>query len=186
MAAPKSRSVEAKIRKLTRELDDIDRYFYRSEEAEDRFLYAGMLERKRDDIVRSTVLQLHTSIEDLLDKQITHALLGEKKRGKNAQALRRILHGAGSIGFDMKLNLAQSLGIMNSKRREALMELNTLRNKCSHNWLLKMPVRRGRRPGQKKPPLLHFRGQDLHNTTVLKEFYAIYGTIYALMFAEAL
>src|SRR6516164_8755666 len=26
------------------------------------------------------------------------------------------------------------------------MELNTLRNKCSHNWLLKVPVRRGYRP----------------------------------------
>ena len=26
------------------------------------------------------------------------------------------------------------------------MELNTLRNKCSHNLLLKVPVRRGKRP----------------------------------------
>jgi hypothetical protein len=32
---------------------------------EDQVLVAGMLERKRDDIVRSAVLQLHTSIEDM-------------------------------------------------------------------------------------------------------------------------
>ena len=60
------RSVEATITRLTREIAEIDKFFYRSNENEDRVLYAGMLERKRDDMVRSAVLQMHTAIEDLL------------------------------------------------------------------------------------------------------------------------
>ena len=50
-------NVEAAIRRLTREIEEIDSYFYMSQEASDRHAYAGMLERKRDDMVRSAVLQ---------------------------------------------------------------------------------------------------------------------------------
>jgi hypothetical protein len=46
-----ARSVEKKIARLMREIAEIDEFFYRSNENEDRYLYAGMLERKRDDIV---------------------------------------------------------------------------------------------------------------------------------------
>jgi hypothetical protein len=151
-----------------------------------------MLERKRDDIVRSAVLQLHTGIEDILNSWITSRMLGVRseerktKRNRSARALRQLLFGAGSLGFDMKLNLALALRLINFKTQKQLMELNTLRNKCSHNWLLKMPMRRGRRPRQKKPPLLLYRGRDLHNISVLREFTAEYGVLYAKLFAKAL
>ena len=59
------RSVETLISRLNREISEIDKAIYLSDQT-DRVLMAGMLERKRDDIVRSAVLQLHTSIEDLL------------------------------------------------------------------------------------------------------------------------
>jgi len=105
-----------------------------------------MLERKRDDIVRSSVLQIHTAIEDLLNLHIINEMLGatpqtrgSKLRTNAGQALRRLLYGGGSIGFDRKLNLAVTLGIMTPGRRVQLMELNTMRNKCSHNWLLRAP-----------------------------------------------
>jgi hypothetical protein len=52
MSSSNPRSVEAKITRLTRQIAEIDEFFYRGNENEDRFLYAGMLERKRDDIVR--------------------------------------------------------------------------------------------------------------------------------------
>jgi hypothetical protein len=44
-----------------------------------------------------------------------------------------MLSDHGSLGFDMKLNLAVALGVINAPTREHLMELNTLRNKCSHH-----------------------------------------------------
>ena len=187
-----ARSVEAKIRRLSHEIDQIDAFFYHTDKTRDRVLYAGMLERKRDDIVRSAVLQLHTGIEDILNSWITSRMLGVRskerrtKRNRSARALRQLLFGAGSLGFDMKLNLAMALRLINFKTQKQLMELNTLRNKCSHNWLLKMPMRRGRRPRQEKPPLLLYRGRDLHTISVLREFTTEYGVLYAKLFAKAL
>jgi hypothetical protein len=184
---------EAKISRLKREIAQIDELFYETTKDHDRDLYAGMLERKRDDVVRATVLQMHTSIEDLLNAQITCTVLGlkpedrpGKRRSKSALAIRKMLYGAGSIGFDMKLNFAVALGVLNIRTKERLMELNTLRNKCSHNWLLKAPVRRGKRPKQKKPPLLLYKGRDLHTIAALKEFTSEYGPIYYRLFLKYL
>jgi len=187
------KSVEAKIRRMTREIAEIDEFFYRSNEKNDRALYAGMLERKRDDMVRAAVLQMHTAIEDLLNSMIICRILGikpedrgSKQRSHTARALRKMLFGAGSLGFDMKLNFAVALGLLTEGTKEKLMVLNTLRNKCSHNWLLKMPVRRGKRPKQKKPPLLTYNGHDLHNVETLEEFSAVYGPIYYKLFLKFL
>jgi hypothetical protein len=187
------RSVEAKITRLTREIAEIDQFFYKINENDDRQLYAGMLERKRDDMVRSAVLQLHTGIEDILNSQIICCVLNvkpedrsRKMRSTAARALRKMLFGAGSLGFDMKLNFAMALGLINTPTKEKLMALNTLRNKCSHNWLLKTPVRRGKRPKQRKPPLLLYDGHDLHSVTALKDFVGEFGAIYAKMFVEYL
>jgi hypothetical protein len=193
MSQRTSKSVERKIARLTREIAAIDKDFYFVNADGDRTLYAGMLERKRDDMVRSAVLQLHTAIEDVLTSHIVCHILGvkpEERAGKarttHARALRRLLFGAGSLGFDMKLNLAVALGVISSQTRKRLMELNTLRNRCSHNWLLKVPTRHGRRPTQKKPPLLTFRGRNLHDVTVLKDFTGEYGGIYVRMFLKYL
>jgi hypothetical protein len=134
-----------------------------------------LMERKRDDIVRSVVLQLHTAIENILTSWITCRMLGvrarqrKRKKGHAASAVRTLLSGGGKIGFDKKLNLAVALKLISPKTHLQLKELNTLRNKCSHNWLLRVPVRKGRRPSQKKPPLLQHRGRDLHNVAALKD-----------------
>lgn len=187
----KARSVETKITRLTHEIEEIDRFFYRGYEKEDRSLFAGMLERKRDDMVRSAVLQLHTAIEEILNSLVIRRILNAKPYDKSskmrtarAQALRKMLVGAGSLGFDMKLNFAVALGLVDAKTKDKLMDLNTLRNKCSHNWLLKESVRRGRRPRQKKPPLLLYQGRDLHKVTVLKDFAGEFGPIYAKLHAK--
>lgn len=150
------KSVETTIKRLTKEIAEIDEYFYRGNENEDRVLFAGMLERKRDDMVRSAVLQMHTAIEDLLNSHIVCRILNVKweyrhsaKRSNAARTLRKMLSGGGSLGFDMKLNLAVALGLLDTKTKDRLMILNTMRNRCSHNWLLKTTVRQGTRPAQK-------------------------------------
>lgn len=185
-------SVEAKIRRLSREITEIDEHFYHHNKAGDRDLYASMLERKRDDMIRVAVLQMHTAIEDVVDQLIMCRILGltfetvRRARSSAAQALRRVLMDADSIGFERKLNLAVALRIMSSRRRDRLRVLNTLRNKCSHHWLLRVPVRRGRRPRQLKPPLLRYEGRDLHSIPAFKDFLAEFGPLYAVMFAEYL
>jgi hypothetical protein len=188
-----SRSVETKIRRLTCEIRKIDEFFYGTNKDASCALYAGMLERKRDDMVRSAVLQLHTAIEDLLTSWITCRVLGirmedreKRARTNSAQALRQMLWGSGSIGFDMKLNFAVALRLINGPTQKKLAELNQLRNKCSHNWLLKVPVRRGKRPKQKKPPLLLYKGRDLHRVEALEDFTREYGRLYARLFSKYL
>ena len=128
-----TRSVEAKITRLTREIAEIDKFFYKTNEVEDRSLYAGMLERKRDDVVRSVVLQMHTSIEDILNSLIICRVLNaklvdrkRKMRSKSGRALSKILFDARSIGFDMKLNFAVALGLLNANTHDKLLVLNTL------------------------------------------------------------
>lgn len=86
----------------------------------------------------------------------------------------------------MKLNFATALGLVSEKTRKKLTVLNTLRNRCSHNWLLKAPMRHGKRPAQRKPPLLVYSGRDLHNVHALEEFAAEYGRIYYRLFLRYL
>jgi hypothetical protein len=182
------KTVEAAIKRLKGEIHEIDSYFYGSNENDNRFLYAGMLERKRDDMIRSTVLQMHTAIESLLNSLITYRITGSTRRsprGLSARALRRMLFGGGSLGFDMKLTFALALGVINSKTKDKLIVLNILRNKCSHNWLLKVAVRHGRRPTQKKPPLLLYEGRDLHSVATLKEFVSEYSSIYLRFYMKS-
>lgn len=181
--------VKAAIKRLAREIEEIDNLFYGFHENDDPVLYAGMLERKRDDVVRSLVLQMHTSIEDLLNSYITFEITGGTRwrspRSQSGRALRRMLAGPGSsLSFEMKLNFALALRIINSKTKERLVVLNTLRNKCSHNWVLKASVRFGKRPAQKKPPLLLSEGRDLHSVATLKDFLDEYAPIYLKLYIK--
>jgi hypothetical protein len=68
------RRVQQAIKRLNKEIAEIEAAIYAPGE-DDPVLVAGMLERKRDDIVRSAVLQLHTSIEDLLTSLILYCVL---------------------------------------------------------------------------------------------------------------
>jgi len=180
---------------VTRELNEIDDFFYGSDTDRDGVLYLGMLERKRDDVIRSAVLQIHTAIEDLLTAMLfgwilgtSHRKSGKKRRTKRGQALSRMISGRRSLGFDMKLDFAVVVGVINSTVRDKLRELNAIRNKCSHNWILNVPVRRGRKatPKQRLPRLLNFRGRDLHKIPVFKDFCEEFGQVYYRLFARAL
>jgi hypothetical protein len=183
--------LRTKIRRLEKEILDIDEFFYRPEEVRDLDQHASMLERKRDDVVRSVVLQMHTAIEDILNSLIAHRAMNAesttrkaKLRSTRGKALSAMLFGGGSLGFEMKLNLAVVHRVVTARVRDRLLILNKLRNKCSHNWLIKVPVRHGRRPRQKKRPLLLYEDGDLHRPEVLRQFLGEYGPLYAKLFVK--
>jgi hypothetical protein len=99
-----------KVSRLKREIAEINGAFYELSKDGDLAQHAGMLERQRDDVIRGAVLQLHTSIENLLDKMImchlvgVHAnKLGSVMRGARGKALRKLMMSAGGLGFDQKL-----------------------------------------------------------------------------------
>jgi len=191
MARAKRSYVQQKINRLEREIGSIDEMFYLFERDGEPLQHAAMLERKRDDIVRAAVLQLHTSIEDILDSHIMCRMLEVPAYGRmklmptrRGKALRKLLKSAEGLGFEQKLELAVALKVVSDKRRKRLAILNTLRNRCSHFWLLKVPVRKGRRPRQQKPPLLQYDGRDLHKTATFRDFLGEYGPLHAKMFVE--
>jgi uncharacterized protein YutE (UPF0331/DUF86 family) len=186
--------VEKRIKKLTREIEEIDNFFYGFNKGKNRLLHMGMLEFKRDDIVRSAVLQLHTAIEDLMTDILFSWILGASRRRsgrkrrhtKRGQALSRMLTGGGALSFDMKLNFAVVVGVIDSKTRDRLKELNTIRNKCSHHWRLDAPVLGKTRPKQKRPRLLNFRGRDLHKFPTLEDFVSEYAGVYLQLYRKSI
>jgi hypothetical protein len=79
-------------------------------------------------------------------------------------------------------NFAGVVGIITTRMREKLRELNALPNKCSHNWFIHLPVRRKRQPHQPKPLLLNVRGRDLYKIEALKQFMREFGHMYYLIY----
>ena len=190
--AGKQTYLKRKVSVLKREIAQINSAFYELESS-DLEQQASMLERQRDDVIRGAVLQLHTSIENLIDKMIMCHLVGVpadklgRMMGSNrGKSLRKLMLSAGGLGFDQKLDLATALKVVSDKRRKRLSALNTLRNKCGHHWLLKELVRKGKRPGQLKPPLLLYEGRDLHQVATFKDFISEFGPLYARMFVQYL
>ncbi len=146
MNTPTDRTVERTIKRLTKEIAELDELFYGTHRTSDRFLYASMLEHKRDDFVRGAVLQLHTSIEDILSELISSALLGIKPRQRlrRARALRtrrghkaiELLAGGRALGFAHQVQLAASLGITAKPMEEKLLVLNTLRKQVHSPFVI--------------------------------------------------
>lgn len=185
MALDEAARTERKIKRLMRELDEIDWFMYGQHADRDRDSYAGALEQKRDDVVRAAVIHMHTAFENLLTEAILNEILetphgryGRKLTAARGQALARMVREPGSLGFDMKLNFAVLVGVFDENGRAKMKELNGLRNKCSHNWLLNVPVKRKKKQKGRAPRLLSWRGRDLHKVPVLKEFLGEFGNMY--------
>ena len=74
-------------------------------------------------------------IEDLLNIRTINLVLAGRgcrsTRNYAARALRKLFYGAGSIGFDAKLNLALAIGLIDSKTKERMVELNNLRTNAA-------------------------------------------------------
>ena len=86
------------------------------------------LERKRDDMrrIRAAVLQIHTSIESVLDEHIMCRVLEVPRYGRvrlmpspRGKCLRKLLMSAEGLGFDQKLDLAISLRLNLGKETQA-------------------------------------------------------------------
>jgi hypothetical protein len=137
---------------------------------------------------------MRTAIEDLMTDMLFSWVLGaphrksgrKRRQTKRGQALSRMLAGGGALGFDMKLNFAVVVGVIDAKTRDRLRELNAIRNKCSHHWRLDAPVLGKTRPKQKRPRLLNFRGRDLHKLPALEAFVSEYAGVYLRLYAKSL
>jgi hypothetical protein len=180
------KSAERVIARLSREIADIEDFFYHSERNSDRSLYASMLERKRDDIIRSAVVQLHTATENVLDTAIERAVLGTRttprRKGVAFDAMCRLLRGGRGLGFDRKLDLALAVRVLDQKSVSKLRALNGVRNKCSHNWVLAWEGRR--KGGTTRPPFLNYSGADVYSLNGFKRLLDDISPLYLRLFHQ--
>ncbi len=142
---------------------------------------------------RSTRSRVGTALatEDLLTGWLEAHMLGVRReslhhlsrsRSKKARAIDDILSGGGSLGFDTKLSLLKGFGLIRQPRYEKLAELNRIRNKCSHNWELNALIRRRTKRTAPKRWLVEFRGKNLLDPEVTRQFAREYGRLYFSLF----
>jgi hypothetical protein len=158
------------IAKLTADITRIEKSFFLVEDADLDQRYHE-LKRKREHLLRSIILELHLSIEDILTSAIGNALLqGRPIRSSVGHTIRDLLEDEHPLGFRHKLMLARTLKLVTPKEFSDLLELNTIRNRCSHTWSLDKVTRRKIKPSKPKRPLLRYRGTNLYETNAFVDF----------------
>ena len=166
----KSAIRKRQIEKMRADIARIEKSFYSAEHGDQDQIYFE-LQRIREQLLRSIILEVHLSLESVLTRAIGNALLrGRLIRSPIGHMLRDLLEDQNPLGFRHKLMLARSLNLVTPREFADLAELNTIRNKCSHTWLLNRVRRRGIKRSKPKRPLLRYRGTNLYQTDAFIEF----------------
>jgi len=165
-----SAAKKRKLTKITADISRIEKSFFLLDDPDLDQRYFE-LKRKREHMLRSIVLDLHLSIEDIITGAIGNALLrGRPIRSPVGQTIRDLLQDDRPLGFRHKLMLARILNLVTRNEFADLTELNAIRNKCGHTWSLDKLTRRKLKPSKPKKPLLRWRGTNLYNTDAFTDF----------------
>ena len=165
-----SAAQKRKLIKITADLARIEQSFFEAEDPDLDQRYFE-LKRKRDHLLRSIVLELHLSIEDIITGAIGNALLrGRLIRSPVGHTIRDLLQDDHPIGFRHKLMLARAMGLITPTGLKDLSELNSIRNRFSHNWSLNKTTRRKTKRSKPKKPLLRWRVKNLYKTDDFIDF----------------
>ncbi len=170
---------ERRIIKLRAEIESIESFFYGAKDGDNDDAFF-MLKIKRDNVIRGMILELHLSIEDLLNGVIKSHILSTKT-GKElvaSSAVDELLVGERAMGFKQKIIYLKAASLIRPQLFNDLDTLNRLRNKAGHNWTLNRVIRKKIKRNKRKRPLLEYKGRNLYQHEVIKEFIAHYGRIY--------
>lgn len=188
-----------RIRELERDIKSVEDYYYSFVDHYDGDPDAQIfaLRMKREFLVRALIMEQHLSIEDLVDVLLKQAFLkirlGTKPRGRDVRRqfkatpgeAESMFSGNGSIGFKRKIVLLRLLGIISKQRYEKLEILNSLRNKCGHQWTIEGVARRRRQKGQPKRFVLAYQDRSLFEADNLVEFLDEYRVLYLKLVEKA-
>lgn len=188
---PRKQRLQTDIRRLRKEIQEIESTIYgpTGDLYDQRFL----LQLKRNHAIRGVVLELHLAIEDLLNGWLKSHFLAvsprllhgsSRNKSKIARTVDELLEGGGALGFEKKLNLLRAIGLIRKSVYDKLVELNRVRNKCSHNWELDAVIRKKAKKRVPKRRLLEYRGRNLFDIAVLKDFASEYGSMYYRLFMK--
>lgn len=182
-------SGERAVRRALKDVETIHSFIYPLDYGDIETKLA-MAKARRQDAVRTSVLQMSLAIESVLDGLFARAFLGyepgERKGriGKRAKELQELLEG-GRFGFESKLRLARVLSLVTKDQHSKLDKLRALRNKCAHHWILDVIRKQGRKPRVTKR-LLEFEGRNLFDLNVLRDFMWVYSRIYLKLISKYL
>jgi hypothetical protein len=161
---------QRQISKISADIARIEKSFFLTEDPDPDQRYHE-LKRKREHLLRSIILELHLSIEDIITGALGNALLrGRPIRSPIGQMIRDLLQDDRPLGFRHKLMLARSMKLITPAEFTDLAELNTIRNRCSHSWSLNKIIRRRLKPSKPKRPLLRYKGTNLYKTDAFIDF----------------
>jgi hypothetical protein len=152
----------------------LDLHFF-PQEGEDRYSRA---EEFRENAIRLVVFDMQLAIEELLKAAIHRRITEHSVLGPDLD-----------VGYVKRMNgreaidLAARLGVIGAERHQELLELNGLRNRAGHSWVLDEPELGSKGPKTGTYPL-RWKGGRLTPERVREEFLPHYGDLYVRMFME--
>ena len=174
----------ARCDRLTKEIEKLVSALYNTSDNDDRLRYEN-LKNYRVEVMRSFIMYMHLAIEDLL-----RALLFDFIKKQNRNLTRKA-----TIKFTREITSAElvrwcgRLNLITRTVYRRLLDLNSIRNRCAHNWLLDIPRlqnvgTRGRRRRKRIPVVMYENRNLLNRDVLLNTFCRIYGKIYTDMLAR--
>jgi hypothetical protein len=125
------------------------------------------------------VLSLHLAIEDLLRAILFDFVARQNRRLTKKETIRIVndLRSADLIHWCGRLNL------LSPRHYDALLELNRIRNRCAHHWLLDLPSSKRVGPKGKRKritvPAVSYQNKSLFaKRTFVDDFSPVYSGLY--------
>jgi hypothetical protein len=140
----------------------------------------------RVELLRGFVLYTFLALESLLKDLLLDFMRAQKKQVRVGE-LKRFVRDVRSADL---IDWCGKLSIISRKQHVHLVELNRIRNRCAHEWLLDAPKYRAVVTGSKtrriREPAVRYKNKNLFDTHVfLDEFAPIYGRTYLRLLAKA-
>jgi hypothetical protein len=167
-----------KEKRLRNEIDKLIDRLYNTNEKKNEIRYDN-LKTYRIEIIRGFIVYSHLAIEDLLKEMLIEFLKHQSRIFKVA-AIKKSIKGMRSseiIEWSARLNL------INVKQYKFIKDLTSVRNKCSHNWIIDIPenkmIIKQKIKEWKKTPVIRFRNKNLLNPKIFSsEFWPELAYIY--------
>ncbi|HEX4033847.1 MAG TPA: hypothetical protein VHX66_05335 [Solirubrobacteraceae bacterium] len=177
---PSSTTTRADLPKPYHEGLELLHAFYGFDDPENEDDHLAMAVDFRRDTTRLVIFNFALAIEDVLKSLLYYRL--NTSRAVTAAATKRYVQ---DMGTHDAIALAARLKIVNKDLYRSLVDLNRLRNKAAHEWLLDSyrVVRLGAGSKRKRTYRLEWLGTRLTPERMKHEFIPFYGDVYLTLFA---
>lgn len=168
----------AKCDRLTKEIERLVSALYNTSADDDRLRYEN-LKTYRVEAMRSFILYLHLAIEDLL-RALLFDFIKKQNRALTRKATIKITREMTSAEL---VHWCGRFKLITTPVYRRLLDLNGIRNRCAHNWVLDIPRfqnvgPRGRRRRKRISVVIYENRNLLNRHVFLNSFCRIYGKIY--------